>query len=56
MGMNPFLAYSKNKDSFKNTVNKIPKSKEQIKAYKNPDNDPRGAWVSSDYTAQGFRT
>ncbi|MCL2811500.1 MAG: site-specific DNA-methyltransferase [Clostridia bacterium] len=23
--------------------------------YTNPDNDPRGGWVSSDFTAQGFR-
>ena len=23
--------------------------------FKNPDNDPRGPWVSSDFTAQGWR-
>lgn len=34
---------------------KVPQTERQIKAYKNPDNDPRGAWVSSDYAAQGFR-
>ena len=28
---------------------------EQRAKYKNPDSDQRGPWVSSDYTAQGFR-
>lgn len=28
---------------------------EQKSKYKNPDLDPRGPWVSSDYSAQGFR-
>jgi len=36
-------------------LNKLEKTREQIAQYKNPDNDPRGPWVSSDYTAQGFR-
>jgi adenine-specific DNA-methyltransferase len=27
----------------------------QLKNYKNPDNDHRGLWASSDYSAQGFR-
>lgn len=30
-------------------------SPRQIKEYKNPDNDPRGPWVSRDYSAQGYR-
>ena len=34
---------------------KLPILEEQRKRYKNPDNDPRGEWVSSDFTAQGFR-
>jgi adenine-specific DNA-methyltransferase len=34
---------------------KVPKSPKDIAQYKNPDNDPRGPWVSSDYTAQGYR-
>ena len=37
------------------SFNKVPQSEEQRAAFKNPDNDPRGSWVSSDYTAQGFR-
>ena len=35
--------------------NKLPKTPQQIADYKNPDNDPRGPCVSSDYSAQGFR-
>ncbi len=30
-------------------------SEEQRSRYKNPDDDPRGPWVSSDFSAQGFR-
>ena len=30
-------------------------SEEQAKAYRNPDDDPRGPWVSTDFTAQGYR-
>lgn len=47
------LVYAKDKGKL--SLNKIPKTPEQIAQYKNPDNDPRGPWVSSDYTAQGFR-
>ncbi|MDL1977112.1 MAG: site-specific DNA-methyltransferase [Deltaproteobacteria bacterium] len=36
-------------------LKRLPLSKKQKKSYKNPDNDPRGPWVSSDYSAQGFR-
>lgn len=28
---------------------------DQANAYKNPDDDPRGPWVSTDFTAQGYR-
>lgn len=34
---------------------KLSLSDEQTKSYKNPDNDPRGPWVSTDFTAQGWR-
>ena len=30
-------------------------NQEQAKAYKNPDDDPKGPWVSTDFTAQGYR-
>jgi adenine-specific DNA-methyltransferase len=35
--------------------NKLPLSEEQAKNYKNPDNDLRGSWASTDFTAQGWR-
>ncbi|WP_294041785.1 site-specific DNA-methyltransferase [Thiolapillus sp.] len=54
-GHESLLVFSKELESFKQSANKIPKSAEQIKKFKNPDNDPRGPWVSSDYTAQGYR-
>ena len=50
-----FLVYAKDATSAKAAFNKLPLSEEQKKNYKNPDNDPRGPWVSSDFTAQGFR-
>jgi adenine-specific DNA-methyltransferase len=30
-------------------------TEEQASSYKNPDNDPRGPWVSTDFSAQGWR-
>ncbi len=47
------VAYAKNLARV--TLNKLVKTPEQIAQFKNPDSDPRGPWVSSDYTAQGFR-
>ena len=54
-GHDHILVFAKNLEEFKKVINKIPKSQEQRSQFKNPDNDPRGPWVSSDYTAQGFR-
>lgn len=51
-GHDYILVYAKNYDSFKKNRNKLPLSKEQTKSYKNPDNDPRGPWTSTDCTAQ----
>ncbi|UXZ53974.1 site-specific DNA-methyltransferase [Halomonas sp. 7T] len=39
----------------RNNFNEIKLTDEQAKAYKNPDNDPHGPWVSTDFTAQGYR-
>lgn len=39
----------------RNNFNEIKLTAEQAKAYKNPDNDPKGPWVSTDFTAQGYR-
>lgn len=49
------LLYVKNGSYLNNAIGLLPLSEEDKKNYKNPDNDPRGPWVSSDYTAQGFR-
>ncbi|ARK25598.1 cytosine methyltransferase [Sporosarcina sp. P37] len=47
------LVYTNNKEAFK--VNPLPLSDEQRARFKNPDDDPRGPWVSTDFTAQGYR-
>lgn len=47
------VVYGKN--STKIQFSKIPQSEKQRSAFKNPDNDPRGPWVSTDFAAQGFR-
>ncbi len=47
------LVYGKQFESLR--FNKITISPEQESKYKNPDNDPRGPWVSTDFTAQGYR-
>ena len=39
----------------KNAFNKLELNEKQKSAYKNPDNDSNGPWVSTDYTAQGYR-
>ena len=39
----------------RNKFNTLPLSEEQRKAYRNIDKDPRGPWVSTDFTAQGYR-
>lgn len=36
-------------------LNQLDLSKAQKESFKNPDNDPRGPWVSTDFSAQGFR-
>jgi adenine-specific DNA-methyltransferase len=38
------LVYAKNKEIWK--PNLLPRTKESIKGYTNPDNDPRGVWAS----------
>ena len=54
-GHDHILVFAKNIECFKKTANNLPKTEKQKAAYKNPDNDPRGPWVSSDFTAQGYR-
>lgn len=54
-GHDYILVYAKNRDLFKENRNKLPLTEDQATNYKNPDNDPRGPWASSDFTAQGWR-
>lgn len=42
------LVYARNKDRWR--PNKLPRTEEQNGLYKNADNDPRGAWMSDNYT------
>ena len=49
------LVYSRNGLLFRERANLLPLSERQQKEYKNPDNDPRGRWVSRDFSAQGYR-
>lgn len=49
------LVYATDPDKFKKTFNKIPLTEEQKARFSNPDDDPRGPWVSTDFTAQGYR-
>lgn len=49
------LAYAKNKELAETRINKLPLDDDDAKKYKNPDNDPRGPWVSTDFGAQGYR-
>jgi adenine-specific DNA-methyltransferase len=44
------MVYAKNKEIWR--PNLLPRSEEMDARYKNLDNDPRGAWSSSDLTAQ----
>lgn len=46
------LVYAKNKDIFKESRNLLPLQGKQLETYKNPDNDPRGAWTSTPCHAQ----
>ena len=47
------LVFAKNIS--RSAFNKVPTSAEQAANFKNPDNDPRGPWVSTDFSAQGWR-
>jgi adenine-specific DNA-methyltransferase len=54
-GHDHVLVFSKSIEAFKAIIKPLEKTQKQKETYKNPDNDPRGPWVSSDFTAQGFR-
>lgn len=44
------IIYARNPERWK--PNLVPRSEEQDKRYKNPDNDPRGPWTSGDVSAR----
>jgi adenine-specific DNA-methyltransferase len=46
------FVYAKNKSSFEGRMNQLPLTDEVRARYKNPDNDPRGAWQSISANAQ----
>lgn len=46
------LVYAQNPNKFKSVRNKIPVSLDEMKAYKNPNNDPKGPWRPVPMTAQ----
>lgn len=46
------LLYAKNGANWKEARNLLPREEKQLKDYKNPDNDPRGAWKAGNFTAQ----
>ena len=49
------LMYCKSYEQLNDAISLMPLGERDKANYKNPDNDPRGPWVSSDFTAQGFR-
>lgn len=46
------LVFGKNADNW--VPNKMPRTEKQNKAYKNPDNDPRGLWRPNNLAARNF--
>jgi hypothetical protein len=49
------IVYIKSLDKFDESIGLMPLSEADMLKYKNPDNDPRGPWASTDFTAQGYR-
>ncbi|MCY3862595.1 MAG: hypothetical protein OXG67_11620 [bacterium] len=44
------LLYARSAEQWR--PNRLPRSEEMLKRYKNPDNDPRGEWLLSDLAAR----
>lgn len=49
------VTYVKNISMLSSAINKVRLTDKDAENYQNPDNDPRGPWASSDFTAQGYR-
>lgn len=49
------IVYAKSMNNVDEVLRLLPTSEIDSNVFKNPDNDPRGPWVSSDFTAPGYR-
>ena len=49
------IVYCKNTSKFKEYRNKLPLGPKQLSVYKNSNKDPKGAWRSVSFSAQGYR-
>ena len=49
------ISYVRDISNLNDTINKVRLTANDANNYSNPDNDPRGPWASSDFTAQGYR-
>ncbi len=49
------LCYATNPDLFKSKRNLLQLTDQQIKQFRNPDNDHRGPWKADNFTAAGYR-
>ena len=49
------VVYCKSISSVDEAIYLLPLSEEDKSHFSNPDNDPKGPWVSSDFTAPGYR-
>lgn len=49
------LVFAKDISHYDDIFNRLALDEKDAEKFKNPDNDPRGAWVSTDFTAQGWR-
>ena len=49
------VTYAKYAGNISAAINKVRLTEKDAGNYSNPDNDPRGPWASSDFTAQGYR-
>ncbi|MGO4455530.1 site-specific DNA-methyltransferase [Arthrobacter sp. RAF14] len=49
------VVYARDAQNIDEALRPLPLSEKDRSAFNNPDNDPRGPWVSSDFTAPGYR-
>lgn len=49
------LVYARDASMIEDALSPLPLDDSDRSAFSNPDNDPRGPWVSSDFTAPGYR-